>query len=308
MQTQRRSLKDTAFVFAPDPLTPNPFSSLTPNPFSSLTPNPFSSLTPNPYPLTMILHYTETGSGVPLVILHGLLGSSANWRLLCQSLADICRVIAIDLPNHGGSPHVPDAGIELTCASVAETMRSAGIETACLLGHSLGGKIGMQLSADHPEILDGLIVADMLPKAIPPLHLFILRACQQLDLSAATRRSELDELLARSIPHSGTRAFILKNVRRDESGRFYWQVNLENIIANYKIVSDAPALRVPYAGRTLFIGGADSPYRIGAQAPLIHRWFPQAQIAIIPHAGHLLHADQPEAFSAAVRNFIRMKG
>ncbi len=252
----------------------------------------------------MKLHYNEYGSGVPLIILHGLLGSSGNWRVISKSLSDICRVIAMDLPNHGGSPHVADADLGIACDSVVETMRAAGIKRAYILGHSMGGKIAMQLSSDYPEIMEGLIVADMLPKAIPPAHLFILRACEQLDLSEATRRSELDEALSRSIPQFETRAFILKNIQRNEDNNFCWQINLQNIISNYKIVSDAPKLLMPYEGRTLFLGGENSPYRIASQKTLIHSWFPNAQIETIKNAGHLLHTDQPEAFSAAIRDFI----
>ncbi|MDD2600638.1 MAG: alpha/beta fold hydrolase [Kiritimatiellae bacterium] len=252
----------------------------------------------------MKLHYQESGTGVPLVILHGLLGSSANWQGVSKSLADICRVIAIDLPNHGRSAHVADADLTLTCNSVLETMRCAGVDRACILGHSMGGKIAMQLSTTSRESLTGLIVVDMLPKAIPPAHLFILRACEQLDLAAASSRRELDKMLARSISQPETRAFILKNVRRNAEGRFYWQINLPHIITNYKIVSDAPDLRSPYAGGCLFIGGATSPYKIATQEPLIHTWFPGAQLKIIPRAGHLPHIDQPEAFNAAVREFM----
>ncbi len=252
----------------------------------------------------MLLNYTDTGSGQPLVILHGLLGSSRNWQTIAQNLSDICRVIAIDLPNHGLSPHAADADLSMTCDSIVETMRSVGIEKACILGHSMGGKIGMQLSADYPEILDGLIVADMLPKAIPPAHLFILRACEQLDLSSFTRRINIDKELANSIVQPEVRAFILKNLTRDDANHFSWQINLPNIIANYKIVSDPPNLLMPYDGRTLFLGGENSPYKIASQTTLIHSWFPNADIKTIPNAGHLLHTDQPAAFSTLVRSFL----
>ena len=252
----------------------------------------------------MMLHYEEYGNGVPLVILHGLLGSSANWRVIAKELSRTCRVISVDLPNHGKSPHVAEADLEMTCDCVIETMCAAGVDKAYILGHSMGGKIGMQLAADYPEHMLGLIVADMLPKAVPPVHLFVLRACQQLDLSAATRRSDLDQQLSHAIPQFEVRAFILKNVRRDEHNRFYWQLNLPNIIANYTIVSDAPKLLMPYEGRTLFLGGEESPYKIESEETLIHRWFPNAQIQTIKNAGHLLHVDQSQKFSALVRKFI----
>jgi esterase len=250
------------------------------------------------------LHCEECGSGPPLVILHGLLGSGGNWRIIAKKLADICRVVMIDLPNHGRSPHAESADIGMICGSVAATMRTAGAGRALLLGHSLGGKIAMRLSSEHPEAVQGLIVADMLPKAIPPAHLFILRACEQLDLGAAASRADLDQQLARAVVQPEVRAFILKNVRRDANSRFRWQINLPNIIANYRAVSDDPALTRPYEGPALFIGGERSPYRIASEMTLIRRWFPQAAIKVIPAAGHLVHTDQPEAFIAAVRDFI----
>jgi esterase len=253
----------------------------------------------------MKLHYKEYGSGTPLVILHGLLGSGENWRAIAKALSVSCRVITIDLPNHGQSPHFPDADLGATVRCVLETMSCAGIDRAYLLGHSMGGKIAMQLSSECPERLEGLIVADMLPSAIPPAHLRILRACEQLDLSAATCRRDLDEALALSIPQTGTRAFVLKNVRRNPENQFTWQVNLQNIIKNYQVASDALPLTTPYAGKTLFIGGASSPYNIAAQQSLIHRWFPNAQIEMIPKAGHLVHADQPGPFSTLVHEFMR---
>jgi esterase len=252
----------------------------------------------------MLLHYTEIGSGEPLVILHGLLGSGDNWKKVAKKMADICRVVTIDLPNHGRSPHTALADIQTTCASVAATIRSAGIMRTNLLGHSMGGKIAMQLSSDHPEMLNSLIVADMLPKAIPPAHLFILRACEQLDLNCASNRKELDAELARAVVQPEVRAFILKNIKRDVENRFYWQVNLQNIIANYRIVSDAPELLRPYIGATLFIGGENSPYKIATEENLIRSWFPNAQIAVIQNAGHLVHADQPEIFCSIIRDFI----
>ncbi|MFO7936064.1 MAG: alpha/beta fold hydrolase [Kiritimatiellia bacterium] len=253
----------------------------------------------------MLLHYTETSNGIPLVILHGLLGSSRNWRGIAVNLSNLCRVFSIDLPNHGSSPHMTGADLRKTCDSVVETIRRAGLEQVYLLGHSMGGKIGMQISSDYPEILKGLIVADMLPKAVPPAHLFILRACEQLDPAAFSRRTEIDAELAKSVPQYEIRSFVLKNIARDENNRFYWQINLPNIIANYRIVSDAPDLRRPYKGPALFLGGENSPYKIATEHNLIRNWFPEAEIQTIADAGHLLHTDQPKAFSDAIRFFVR---
>jgi len=166
----------------------------------------------------------------------------------------------------------------------------------------------MQMASDHPERVRALVVVDISPRAIQPAHLFVLRACRQLDLAAAARRDELDAALARYVPQAATRDFLLKNVARDADGRFAWRVPLDYLIDNYRVVSDAPPLTAPYAGPALFVAGELSPFRLRDDEALIRRWFPAAEFVTIEGAGHLVHADRPEAFVSAVRAFLGFAG
>ena len=256
----------------------------------------------------MKLHSESEGAGDPVVILHGLMGSCENWRDVGAALADRCRcrVVCLDLPNHGHSPHAPHVDLRSMGDDVIETLRTLGIdEPVFVIGHSLGGKVAMQMASDHADRMRGLVVVDISPRAIQPVHLFVLRACQQVALAAATRRSELDAALAQFIPLQVTRDFLLKNIVRDAEGRFVWRVPLQYLIDNYRAVSDAPPLLAPYAGPALFVVGETSPFRLRDDEALIRGWFPAARIVTIPGAGHLVHTDQPEAFVAAVRAFLR---
>jgi pimeloyl-ACP methyl ester carboxylesterase len=162
----------------------------------------------------------------------------------------------------------------------------------------------MQLASGRAGRVRGLIVVDISPRAMPTVHLFALRACQDLDPAAASRRSELDAALARAIPQSETSDFLLKNVVRDASGRFAWRVPLDHLIANYRIVSDAPPLVSPYPTPSLFIAGEKSPFRLRDDEALVRAWFPAARFATIPGAGHLVHSDQPSAFVSEARAFL----
>lgn len=253
----------------------------------------------------MILYSTSEGAGDPVVILHGLMGSCGNWRTVQAALADRYRVICFDLPNHGRSPHAARFDLRSIGDDVRESLDALGVERAAVIGHSLGGKVAMQMASDHAERLRGLVVVDISPRAIQPVQLFVLRACQQLDLASATRRSELDAGLAQFIPQAETRDFLLKNVGRDAEGRFTWRVPLQALIDNYRVVSDAPPLVAPYEGAALFVAGGNSPFRLMADEALIRGWFPAASFVTIPGAGHLVHADQPEAFVAQVRSFLK---
>ena len=253
----------------------------------------------------MKLHSESEGAGDPVVILHGLMGSCENWRGVRAALADRYRVVCLDLPNHGRSPHAVRVELRGMGDDVIETLHALGIDgRVYVIGHSMGGKVAMQMASDHADRLRGLVVVDISPRAIQPVHLFVLRACQQIDLAAAARRSELDAALAQFIPLQATRDFLLKNVAHDSEGRFVWRVPLQYLIDNYRVVSDAPPLRVPYAGPALFVAGETSPFRLRNDEELIRGWFPAARFATIPGAGHLVHTDRPEAFVAEVRAFL----
>jgi esterase len=253
----------------------------------------------------MRLHSESVGAGEPVVILHGLMGSCENWRGVRAALADRYRVICLDLPNHGRSPQTEHVDLRSIGDDVVETLRSLDVSgRVTVIGHSLGGKVAMQMASDHGERLRALIVVDISPRAIQPVQLFVLRACQQIDLAAATRRGELDRALAQFIPQPATRDFLLKNVVRDEAGRFVWRVPLQLLIDNYRVVSDAPPLVAPYLGPTLFVAGGASPFRLLNDAGLIRGWFPATRFVTVPGAGHLVHTDQPEAFVSEVRTFL----
>ena len=256
----------------------------------------------------MKLHAENEGEGDPVVILHGLMGSCENWRHVRAALADCRRVICLDLPNHGHSSHTAFFDLRSMGDDVIETLDALGVGQAVVIGHSLGGKVAMQLASDHTDRVGGLVVVDISPRAIQPVHLFVLRACQQLDLASAKRRCELDAVLAQFVPQRATRDFLLKNVVRDKDGHFSWRVPLPYLIDNYRTVSDAPPLVAPYAGPALFVAGENSPFRLMADEALIRGWFPAARFVTIAGAGHLVHADQPEAFVAHVRAFLGQIG
>lgn len=254
----------------------------------------------------MLLHHEILGRGEPVVILHGLMGSCDNWRGIARDLASDYQVIAVDLPNHGRSPHTPEVTLASMGEAVVESVAAAGIGApVALVGHSMGGKVAMALTQSHPAWVSHLVVVDISPRAIKPVHLFIMRACLALDLAKATRRSELDEALAESIPFEETRSFLLKNVARNTQGEFYWRVPLEYLIANYHVVSNAVELPTQWCGPALFMAGAESPFGLSEDRGLIRGHFPTAKLVKIPRAGHLVHSDNPVAFCSVLREFLK---
>ncbi len=251
------------------------------------------------------LSFREYGNAGPaLVILHGLLGSSQNWQRAAKVLERHVHVFAVDQRNHGSSPHLASHTLADLRDDVKHFLDAQGLERACLLGHSMGGLAAMEFAFHYPERLAGLIISDIAPRAYQSSSSDILRALSDLDLQAATSREQVDFMLQQNVKSATTRQFLLTNLVRRADNTFAWKVNLpvlqdfQNEMAAYE-----PPLSASYAGKTLFLGGALSDYRLDHDHDLILRHFPNSQLQMIPQAGHWIHFEALEAFTEAVINF-----
>jgi pimeloyl-ACP methyl ester carboxylesterase len=253
----------------------------------------------------MQLNFKEYGQGRPVILLHGLFGSSDNWHTVAQRLAETFHVLVLDQRNHGQSPHSAEMDYPIMAADVDRFLAARGIERARVIGHSMGGKTAMQLALHFPQRVEQLVVADMAPRAYAPAHDKIFAALLALDLPMFQTRSQIEDALAPEIPNPVLRRFLLKNLGRNPDGGFFWKINLRDIATNYWRLREPVAGDAPFAGPTLFIRGGKSKYLQPEDEPLIREWFPAAQIQTIEEAGHWIHADQPEEFLRLVLDFLR---
>ncbi len=251
----------------------------------------------------MNLNYIEYGRGRPLAILHGLLGSLDNWHTLSKTLAASFRVLAVDQRNHGRSPHSDVFTYDAMAQDLAELFDRLRIESASVLGHSMGGKTAMQLALSHPERVQKLVVVDISPRAYPPLHDELLDAMLSVNLADYQSRQQVDRALEARIPEFPVRQFLLKNLSRDKSGGFSWKANLEVISKNYAEIARQITSRTPFRKPTLFIKGSRSHYILDSDTPAIRQLFPLATISTID-AGHWIHADSPKIFLDLVLKFL----
>lgn len=252
----------------------------------------------------MLLHHTELGSGPPLVVLHGLLGSHQNLLPACRPLATRFRVFAVDLRNHGRSPHRERMSYAAMAGDVDQFMQIHGIEAAHVVGHSMGGKTAMQLALHHPRRVDRLVVADMSPRATGPRFAKLLQTLRALPVAEFRSRSAADAALAPAVPDEAVRRFLLKNLVPDERGGYRWRAHLEGIAASYDRLREAVDSAIPFTGPALFVRGARSDYIGQDDLPEIHRLFPSAEMVTLADAGHWVHVDAPRAFAAAVLEFL----
>jgi len=253
---------------------------------------------------TMKLHFHDCGSGEPVILLHGLLGSHHNWLPQAEKLSGKFHVFALDHRNHGQSPHADEFNYDAMAADVLEFMQEQNISRARIIGHSMSGKVAMRLSQLHPETVERMVVADMSVHSYPPRYATTLDAMLALDLRRFQQRNEVDIALEPVVASKTMRQFLIKNLGRDAAGILFWKPNLAAIRANYDRIRSALPPANAVACPALFIRGAKSDYVRADDLDLIKASFPNAELATIEEAGHWVHAEVPDKFNELVSVFL----
>jgi len=251
----------------------------------------------------------NTNGNHPLVVLHGLFGAQDNWRSQALVWAQDRHVITMDLRNHGMSPHDPLISYASMSEDVIESLDLLGLENVDLLGHSMGGKVAMQLALSHPQRLRSLLVADIAPVVYEPRHQRILAGLNSIDLARLKSRKHALDLLMGYEPDARVCQFLLKSLYKNEVGEFALRYNLAAINENYQAISAAPTAdtlaRAPaYTGPTLVLKGENSPYILPQHKPAFDALLPNSQLKIMADCGHWLHAEKPDLFCRLVTRFL----
>lgn len=252
----------------------------------------------------MDLFHRTFGKGEPLFILHGLFGSSDNWVTLSKTFAEKYQVVLVDLRNHGRSPQSDLWNYAAMSEDIYELANQLGLYRINLLGHSMGGKVGMTIANAYPDFLMKLIVADIAPKHYPIRHRNIIDGLLSINLEQIKSRNEADMQLANYIQEPSLRQFLLKNLDRDVEREFKWKLNLEIINNHLENVGVATIPSNKISIPALFIRGTNSDYITDEDIMEIRKHYSNSSVESIGNAGHWLHAQQPEAFVKTVMEFL----
>ena len=252
---------------------------------------------------TMKLFFRESGQGQPLIILHGLFGSSDNWFTVAKEFAKTRKVYLLDLRNHGQSPHSDDFNYKILTEDLYEFVQEHGLKNSVVLGHSLGGKTAMNFAVHYPNELEKLIVVDILPKKYPVHHDYIIEGLKAMPLDQLNSRNEADSILQKYIPDAAERQFLLKNLVRKTDGCFAWKINTKAIEAHLEEIGDGMQYPGSFDKPTLFILGSNSKYFKPGDEVLIKKIFTRAQLATLD-SGHWVQAEKPVEFVKTVLDFI----
>lgn len=255
----------------------------------------------------MELFFREYGEAdkPPLIVFHGLLGSSRNWQAAGADLGNCFRVYCLDLRNHGKSPHAFPHSYQVMMEDVFAWMDEHDLESSHFLGHSMGGKLAMKIACERPERLRSLIVVDIAPKTYPSSHDSEYEAMRQIDLTALPSRTSADRFLLEAVPDWGKRQFLLTNLaKREDGGGFRWIVNLDALEENQREIEGSPiGADHRFEGPALFIVGGRSDYFSDGDVSLVERSFPNAVVKTIEGSGHNPHFEFREEFISLVAKF-----
>ncbi|MFP5369418.1 MAG: alpha/beta fold hydrolase [Actinomycetes bacterium] len=266
------------------------------------------------------LHFRTLGSAGPRVVfVHGLFGQGKNWTTIAKGLAEGHRVALVDLPNHGHSPWTERVDYVDMAELLAAELASYG-EPVSLVGHSMGGKVAMQLALRRPELLRALVVVDIAPVEYPlqggrtedpdeeaaPFAAFIA-AMRGLDLGAVESRAQADAALRTAVPSRMVRSFLLQSLVRDEEGDGWrWRLNLELLERDLGELRGfpEPPPGATFDGPVLWIAGANSHYVLPEDRSRMDELFPATRLVRVKNAGHWVHSEQPEIFLEILRQFL----
>ncbi len=250
-----------------------------------------------------LFHRDLGGEGRPsLVLLHGMLGSSRNWLSAGADLSAQYHVLAPDLRNHGRSPHDDAMDYDTLVGDVVAWLDGQDLGRVTLVGHSMGGKVAMQLACRHPDRVGGLIVVDIAPRDYYwPGHRASFAAMNELDLRDLRSRAEAELRFEARVTDWALRKFLVTNLERGPDGGWHWQINLP-VLTRALPELERNSLRAGdvFSGPTSFITGAKSNYIEPADHAVIRSHFPAASIQTLAGAGHNPHLEARSDFVRAV--------
>ena len=260
------------------------------------------------------LHDSVLGDGPDVVLLHGLFGQGSNLGSIARALQTEFRVHSPDLPDHGHSPWTEEPSIDSYAEAVGHWMTARDIPRAHVLGHSLGGKVAMELALAYPALVDKLVVADIAPVTYQPSHVGVFEGLAAVAAAQCESRQEAARLLEKTIPDPGVVQFLLLSLMRvcegeDEGlngghAHWQWRLNHEGLAAAYPKLLGGLVADYPFDGETLFIRGGQSDYVTDGHVSAIEALFNHVELVTIPGAGHWLHAEKPQQFNQLVMDFL----
>ncbi|KAG0270808.1 hypothetical protein BGZ95_001508, partial [Linnemannia exigua] len=240
--------------------------------------------TPKPSP-------KEEAKSQPIVVMHGLFGSKQNWKALSKAMAHRLntRVLTVDLRNHGESGHSEEHDYANMANDIVHFLKEQELEKPIIIGHSMGGKVAMNLALKQAPI-DRMVVVDMAPVKVKLSTEFAkyVGSMKEIQNAYVKKQSEADTIMKKSVADLGVRQFLLTNLKRDATGDGYsFRIPFETLGGSLEKLGQfdfVPGVD-KFDGKVLFIRGIKSKYIEEKEMDAIRSFFPQARIESL-NTGH----------------------
>ncbi len=235
----------------------------------------------------------------PLLLIHGLFGSLDNLGIIARELKTEQPIIQVDVRNHGLSPRADEMTYRMMAQDMLDTLDEQAMTNVSVIGHSMGGKIAMMMTALAPERIKQLALLDIAPVDYHTRrHDAIFAAVNAVSDAGITARPLAAQTMRDYITEEGVIQFLLKSFHNGQ-----WRFNVPALWNNYAAITgweNVPAWHHP----ALFIRGGNSPYLDDSHREALLSQFPLAKAHVIAGAGHWVHAEKPEAVLRALRRFF----
>ncbi|XDD51807.1 alpha/beta fold hydrolase [Leptospira sp. WS92.C1] len=233
----------------------------------------------------------------PILILHGLFGSSKNWPSVGDFLSRYSDVYLLDFRNHGDSPHSSEHSLASMVGDLEIWITKQGIVDPVILGHSMGGLVSMGFALKNPTVPKLLLVQDIAPRDYAFRYENEI-ACLQTNVSRFTSRQEIDSALSKILPDPFIRSFLEMNLERMESGGYRWKLNVEGIAGSPRLFQDffKEYSERPYDKPCVFITGGSSDYFLKEDYGITKNYFPNSRFFKIPGGDHYIHFTKASEF------------
>ncbi|SLM63849.1 MULTISPECIES: esterase [Dickeya] len=237
---------------------------------------------------------------LPVILIHGLFGNLDNLGVLARSLQKHHDILQIDLRNHGLSPRSPEMNYAAMAQDVQALIEELGLQRVILIGHSMGGKVSMALSASLGERIERIVAIDIAPVDYQVRrHDNVFAALHAVSDAGVTQRAEAADIMR---PHlageEGVVQFLLKSFQQGE-----WRFNVPVLWEQYAHIVGWEDI-APWYGPILFIRGSLSPYLDDVHRDALLRQFPNAKAHVVSGAGHWVHAEKTDAVLRAIHRFF----
>lgn len=255
---------------------------------------------------------SKTSSNRNWIFLHGLLGSKRNFYSLSKTkqVSKRANIHLLDLRNHGDSDHTKTHSIKDCAADLAGYLSTANISEAYVLGHSMGGKIAMQLALEYPDLVKGLVVVDIGPYNYTDStrfgnftsNMIYLKGMNEMKLNGSSKEKLFKDLLEVTNNNENLAKFFMTNLvpSSENPDEMKWRINLETLIRDYHLTVDqVPESGLEYTGPIKVIAGEKSPYVPREHLEDFLENFPfinlEKDVSYL-NCGHWVHSEKPKDF------------